>query len=190
MNKKLILIFAIFIFSFPLFSQSKSEIENILKQNEEIYQHLEEDLNSIKLLVDVLKSNNENVDLNVNSIKDISNTAIDKINKLNTNIEIIKKALISNNDDMGVIIGELGDMTEELNEYKRYVNSLKTRMTRNEILINTIIPITTLPLVGFGIYDITNNNSTRGKVELYSGIGLFVGAELIYNGGHFIFKLW
>lgn len=190
MNKKLIFTLLVFLSVFPLFSQSKKEIENILNQNEEIYKELENDIHSIKALVDVLKSNNENVSLNANSIKDISNTAILKISELNNNIEIIKKALLSNNEDMGFVIEELGDLNKELNEYKLYVESVKDRMTRNEIMINALIPIISLPIAIFGTYDLYNNMTTRGKIELYSGIGLFIGAELTYNCGHFIFKLW
>ena len=190
MNKKWILGIIFVLLSFNLSSQSKEEIKSILNQNEQIYKNLEDDFKSIQMLVDVLKSNDSEIQVNANSIKDISNTAITKINKLETNIELLKKALISNNENVGVIIDELGEMSESLNDYKQYVNSVKLRMTRNEVLINTLIPITTLPLVGFGVYDMFTNQYMVGKIEVYSGLALFIGAEVIYNGGHFILKLW
>lgn len=189
MNKRFILVLFTLL-SFNLFAQNKEQIIDILNQNEQIYKQLEDDFKSIQSLVDVLKSANSNIQLNANSIKSISDNAIIRINNLEENIEHFKSALISNNEDLGTVINELGELSVELSEYKAYVNSLKLRMTRNEIIVNTIIPITTLPLVGFGVYDILNDNKVKGNFELYSGIGLFVGAELIYNGGHFILKLW
>lgn len=190
MNKKWIISVIFILLSFNLFSQNKEEIKLILNQNEQIYKNLEDDFKSIQMLVDVLKFNDSEIKVNANSIQDISNTAIIKINKLETNVEFLRKALISNNEDVGVIIDELGEMSNSLNEYKKYVNSIRLRMTRNEVLINTLIPITTLPLIGFGLYDMLNDQYTIGKIEVYSGLALFVGTEIIYNGGHFILKLW
>ena len=190
MSKKLFVLSLITLLSFNLFSQTKGEVISALNQNEIIYKQLEEDLQSIQSLVDLLKSKNSNVQLNANSIKSISDNAIIRINNLENNIELFKGALISNNEDLGVVIEELGTLSKELSDYKSYVDSLKLRVTRSEIIVNTVIPLTSLPLIGFGVYDVLNDNTIRGSAELYGGLGLFICAELIYNGGHFILKLW
>ena len=54
---------------------------------------------------------------------------------------------------------------------------------------NILIPIATVPLIISGSILMATNND-YGKPMLYTGVGLLVGCELAWNGGHFIFKIW
>lgn len=105
------------------------------------------------------------------------------------NLENYKKALESNKDDVSYIIDLFVEAYGEVQELNEYVAVCKTREKRNEIMVNIMIPVATVPMiVTGGILMATNNDF--GKPVLYTGVGLLVGCELVYNGGHFIFKIW
>lgn len=105
------------------------------------------------------------------------------------NLENYKKALESNKDDVSYIIDLFAEAYGEVQELNEYVAVCKAREKRNEIMVNIMIPVATVPMiVTGGILMATNNDF--GKPVLYTGVGLLVGCELVYNGGHFIFKIW
>lgn len=113
------------------------------------------------------------------------------------------KALESNKEDTENAIIVIGNMQEEIetltvqldnaksqfNYYKEYAEECLAKEKRSIIATNIIIPLTTIPIMVFGGVLLASNNDF-GKPVLYSGLGLFIGCEVIYNGGHWVFKLW
>lgn len=112
-------------------------------------------------------------------------------------------ALKSNKEDTAnaiEIIGEMQEVNEtltvQLNDaknqfefYKEYAEECLAKEKRSVIATNVIIPLTTIPIMVLGGILMASNNDF-GKPVLYSGLGLFFGCEIIYNGGHWVFKLW
>lgn len=113
------------------------------------------------------------------------------------------KALISNKEDTALaitMVGELqaenGNLKNEINNikvnfdiYKEYAEEQIRKEKRAIALGNIIIPATTVPMIIAGSVLMATNND-YGKPILYTGVGLLVGCELVWNGGHFIFKIW
>lgn len=113
------------------------------------------------------------------------------------------KALISNKEDTALAISMIGELQEEkdnlktevktlheqFNAYVEFADSCIKKEKRAMIVGNIMIPATTVPMIVAGSVLMATNNDFGAPV-LYSGIGLLVGCELVWNGGHFIFKVW
>lgn len=113
------------------------------------------------------------------------------------------KCLESNKEDTANAIEIIGEMTEyentlklqindintQFSAYKEYTEECKKREKRAIIVGNIIIPITTIPMIVTGGILMAANND-MGKPVFYTGCGLLVGCEVVWNGGRFIFTLW
>lgn len=113
------------------------------------------------------------------------------------------EALKSNKEDTSNAITVIGDMQEEIETltiqltdaknqfsyYKEYAEECLVREKKSVIATNVIIPLTTIPIMAFGGVLMASNNDF-GKPVLYTGLGLFIGCEITYNAGHFVFKIW
>ena len=104
-------------------------------------------------------------------------------------MENLKKALISNKEDVSTAIAEMGVLYEQVKLLNEKITYLEIRQKRAFATTNIIIPITTLPMIITGSVLMATNND-YGKPVFYTGVGLLVGCEVVWNGGHFIFKLW
>ena len=92
-------------------------------------------------------------------------------------------ALDSNKEDTHEVISILGDMTEEISKAEK-----QKELTNKFVQI--VIPTMTLPLVVSGAYlYFATDEKDFGKLMMICGGGLFIGAEIIWNGGKFI-KIW
>jgi len=113
------------------------------------------------------------------------------------------KALVSNKEDTQEAIKIVGELTEENNNLKNELNNIKVdfeiykeyaeeqkRKEKSAIVMgNVIIPISTVPMIITGAILMVSNND-YGKPVFYTGLGLLIGCELVWNGGHLIFKIW
>jgi hypothetical protein len=113
------------------------------------------------------------------------------------------KALISNKEDTALAITIVGDLQlenknlkneiENINvqfkNYKEYAEDCIKKEEKAIIMGNILIPIATVPLIISGSILMATNND-YGKPMFYTGVGLLVGCEMVWNGGHFIFKIW
>jgi hypothetical protein len=113
------------------------------------------------------------------------------------------KALISNKEDTALAITMVGELQTENGNLKNEINNIKVNFdaykeyaeeqARKEKMAitmgNVMIPVVTVPMIVVGSV-LTATNNDYGKPVLYTGLGLLVGCELVWNGGHFIFKIW
>lgn len=113
------------------------------------------------------------------------------------------KALISNKEDTALAITIVGDLQLENKNLKNEINNIKVnfdvykeyaeeqaRKEKRAITLgNIMIPATTVPMIIAGSVLMATNND-YGKPIFYTGVGLLVGCELVWNGGHFMFKIW
>ena len=105
-------------------------------------------------------------------------------------IDSMRKALISNKEDTHEVISILGDMQEELDRYKIYLNEIEKKAKRADLFVQILIPTLSVPMIANGIYLYANGNENYGKVCMYGGVIMLVGAELVWNGGKFVLKIW
>lgn len=112
-----------------------------------------------------------------------------QLNNCLENLENCEKALQSNKEDTSVAIEELGNIFSEYQKYKELAANAENRLRRAYVTGNIMIPAISLPLIITGSVLMATNND-YGKPVLYSGLGALIGCELIWNGGHLIFKVW
>lgn len=96
------------------------------------------------------------------------NSAIEKLNIAETNAKLLNEAL-----------------------------AYQERKNKNAYIAgNIIIPVVGLPFIFTGAMLVANSNEDSlvspdfANALLYSGIAITVGCELVWNGGHLIFKWW
>lgn len=187
MKKIMFLLMLVF---FESFVYSNELINLKLDEQDLLLDDLEKEFNDVKLLVSTLEINNSNLANYAKTLELRVNFCNQKINELQTNIDSTKKALLSNKEDTSEIISVLGEMQDELNNYKIYVFNLEQKINRSNKFVQITIPITSLLLISNGIYLYCFDEKECGKFCIISGTVFFCGAELIWNGGKFILKLW
>lgn len=113
------------------------------------------------------------------------------------------QCLLSNKEDTANAISMIGELSDENDSLKIQLNNLQTQFSNYEeyaescmakekrvvIATNIIIPLTTIPMIISGGILMAANNE-YGKPMLYTGAGLLIGCEVVFNGGHFVFKVW
>lgn len=118
-------------------------------------------------------------------------------------MDLATKALISNKEDTALAIEIIGDITEENTKIKEENNNIKKinenlkevivdyeqKQKRTNAVVNIIIPATTVPMIISGAVLMATDND-YGKPVFYTGLGLLVGCELVWNGGHLVFHVW
>lgn len=87
------------------------------------------------------------------------------------------------------MISELGRLSEKIKNLTERIAFLEIANKRALIATNIIIPVATIPMVFTGAILMVSNND-YGKPVFYTGLGLLIGCELVWNGGHLIFKIW
>lgn len=113
------------------------------------------------------------------------------------------KCLESNKEDTANALEVLGLMQEEndtlkvqistirkeFDTYKEFAEDAKKKEKMAITVGNIIIPVATVPMIVAGSV-LTATNNDYGKPVLYTGLGLLVGCEITWNGGHFVFHIW
>ena len=165
-------------------------INSKLDEQDKLLDDLEVEMNNIKLLVTSLQSDNANLVTYSESLEKRIETCNQKIYDMQETIISMKKALISNKEDTHEVISILGEMQEELNNYKTYINELEKKAKCTDTFVQILIPTLSVPMIVNGIYLYANGNENYGKLCIGSGVVMLVGAELVWNGGKFILKIW
>ena len=165
-------------------------INSKLDEQDTLLDELELEMNNIRNLVKSLKLDNENITLYSESLEKRIAICNQKIDEMQETIDSMRKALISNKEDTHEVISILGEMQEELNNYKTYINELEKKAKYTDTFVQILIPTLSVPMIVNGIYLYANGNENYGKLCIGSGVVMLVGAELVWNGGKFILKIW
>lgn len=187
--KKIISIIILICFTFT-FIFADAFINSKLDEQDALLDELELEMNNIKNLVESLKLDNTNLITYSESLEKRITTCNQKIDEMQETIDSMRKALISNKEDTHEVISILGDMQEELDGYKIYLNEMEKKAKRTDLFVQILIPTLSVPMIANGIYLYANGNENYGKICMYSGAIMLVGAELVWNGGKFVFKVW
>ena len=187
--KKFISVIILICFTFT-FVFADTFINSKLDEQDELLDELELEMNNIKNLVESLKLDNANLTLYSESLEKRIETCNQKIDEMQETIDSMRKALISNKEDTHEVISILGNMQEELDRYKIYLNEIEKKAKRADLFVQVLIPTLSVPMIANGIYLYANGNENYGKVCMYGGAIIFVGAEFVWNGGKFVLKIW
>lgn len=187
--KKFISIILLISFTFT-FVFADTFVNSKLDEQDKLLDDLELEMNNIKLLVTSLQSDNTNLITYSESLEKRIESCNQKIYDMQETIVSMKKALTSNKEDTHEVISILGEMQEELNKYKIYINEVEKKAKRTDTFVQILIPTLSVPMIANGIYLYANGNESYGKLCIGSGVIMLVGAELVWNGGKFILKIW
>ena len=186
--KKFTVIFILLMFTSCTFANAF--INEKLNEQDDILDSLENEMTNIKLLVSSLQDDNCNLILYSESLEKRVETCNEKIDEMQETIASMRKALESNKEDTSEVISILGDMQEELDNYKLYIFEMEKKLKRADLFVQIMIPTLSVPMIANGTYLYMNGNEQYGKICLIGGVSLFLGAELVWQSGKFIFKVW
>jgi len=159
-------------------------INKTLDEQDDLIKNVETQVSKMTDIIDFLKIDNLNEKNKIVELEKINKDMSVKLNEMFENNENLKLALNSNKEDTSEVISVMGDMFED-------IKKLSKQKSRANKFVQIAIPSTTIPLalVGLYLYACTDYKEL-GKVCCVCGTSLFVGGELVWNGGKFIFKLW
>lgn len=186
--KKITSIFIIFSMLFNICANDF--INEKLDRQDELLNSLELEMNAITNLVISLQSDNSNLITYSDSLEKKIEICNKRIDEMQETIESTRTALISNKEDTGEVISILGDMQTALDKYKMILAEMERKAKRTDKFIQIAIPVLSLPMVANGVYLYINGDEDYGKMCIIEGAVIFIGAEVLWNSGKFILKIW
>lgn len=178
--------FLIFIISTVLLINIYADdfVNQKLNEQDELIDNIELQITNMTNLISLLKLDNLDMSKCINELEKSNINMSNEISALKDTNKDLHTALNSNKEDTHELISILGDMSEEIakmNKQKEFTNKF----------VQIAIPTTTIPLALAGLYLYAcTDYKELGKVCGIYGATLFVGGELIWNGGKFVFKIW
>ena len=159
-------------------------INQKLDEQDKLIDEIELQVLDMTKLISSLKLDKANMENHIIQLENGNQKMNNEIKFLKENNDELHTALNSNKEDTHEVINVLGAMTEEIakiNKQKELTNKF----------VQITIPCTTIPLIisGAYLYFITDEKDC-GKIMMICGGSIFIGAELIWNGGKFILKIW
>lgn len=158
----------------------------------ELLDNLEAQYQNLILKVETL----ENLSSNLES--ELQNSKIDLMNSLN-NCQMLKAALISNKEDTSAALLVAGELQEQLDKYKEYIQHIEKRLKDNHFFVNMTYPTLFIAgaITGIGGYLLFNGASTNNNTKIKTGtimasVGAItlVGVEIVFNIGSVKFNFW
>ena len=155
---------------------------------EELFTKCEETLTQQEAIIKRLTLTSENLE------KDLINLTIE-YNNLKNSLAQMKEALISNKDDTSFMIRELGKLLDEIVALKEKTAYLEKRMKNAYIYGNVVTTIPGLLVMSKGFADLAMSGADPVKVDMAwkwiaAGAITELGMHVVYQGGHWIFKIW
>ena len=155
---------------------------------EELFTKCEETLKQQEAIIKRLTLTSENLE------KDLANLTIE-YNNLKNSLAQMKEALISNKDDTSFMIRELGKLLDEIVALKEKSAYLEKRMKNAYIYGNVVTTIPGLLVMAKGFADLAMSNADPVKVDaawkwIAAGAITELGMHVVYQSGHWIFKIW
>lgn len=180
--KKLLIFYIVSILCFENLYADDFVNQKLNEQND-LINNIELEILNMDKLISSLKLDNINLSEYATQLENGNKAMSEEIISLKENNKELHTALNSNKEDTHEVINILGGMSEEIakiNKQKELTNKF----------VQIAIPTMTLPLVisGAYLYFVTDEKDF-GKLMMICGGGLFIGAEITWNGGKFI-KIW
>ena len=178
--KKLMIIFMLCLFGN---FYADDFVNQKLNEQNELIDNIEFEIMNMENIISSLKLDNTNLTEYTTKLENGNKVMSEEITSLKENNKELHVALDSNKEDTHEVINILGNMTEEITKAEK-----QKELTNKFVQI--AIPTMALPLVASGAYMyFATDEKDLGKLMMMCGGGLFIGAEITWNGGKFI-KIW
>ena len=178
--KKLMMIFTLCLFGN---FYADDFVNQKLNEQNELIDNIEFEIMNMENIISSLKLDNTNLTEYTTKLENGNKVMSEEITSLKENNKELHIALDSNKEDTHEVINILGNMTEEITKAEK-----QKELTNKFVQI--AIPTMALPLVASGAYMyFATDEKDLGKLMMICGGGLFIGAEITWNGGKFI-KIW
>ena len=178
--KKLMIIFTLCLFGN---FYADDFVNQKLNEQNELIDNIEFEIMNMENIISSLKLDNTNLTEYTTKLENGNKVMSEEITSLKENNKELHVALDSNKEDTHEVINILGNMTEEITKAEK-----QKELTNKFVQI--AIPTMALPLVASGAYMyFATDEKDLGKLMMMCGGGLFIGAEITWNGGKFI-KIW
>lgn len=178
--KKLMMIFTLCLFGN---FYADDFVNQKLNEQNELIDNIEFEIMNMENIISSLKLDNTNLTEYTTKLENGNKVMSEEITSLKENNKELHVALDSNKEDTHEVINILGNMTEEITKAEK-----QKELTNKFVQI--AIPTMSLPLVVSGAYMyFATDEKDLGKLMMMCGGGLFIGAEITWNGGKFI-KIW
>ena len=178
--KKLMMIFTLCLFEN---FYADDFVNQKLNEQNELIDNIEFEIMNMENIISSLKLDNTNLTEYTTKLENGNKVMSEEITSLKENNKELHVALDSNKEDTHEVINILGNMTEEITKAEK-----QKELTNKFVQI--AIPTMALPLVASGAYMyFATDEKDLGKLMMMCGGGLFIGAEITWNGGKFI-KIW
>ena len=159
-------------------------INKTLDNQDDLIKNIEIQVGKMNGIINLLKVDNINMNNKVSDLEKINQDMSVQLNNMYENNESLKLALNSNKEDTHEVIAIMGNMFED-------IDKLNKQKSRTNKFVQIAIPSATIPLALTGLYLYTcTDYKELGKVCGICGATLFIGGELVWNCGKYIFKLW
>lgn len=96
---------------------------------------------------------------------------------------------MSNKEDTSYMIALLGEAAEKAEKLEVRIHELEIQLKRNFWFSTIGISLMSLAPIAIGAIEYSKGD-VYGKDYMWAGLGLFIGAQLVYQGGHWLFKFW
>lgn len=139
-------------------------------------------LTSLQLQVETLKTSSKNLETELTCTKN---------ELMNSKLlcQQLKTALISNKDDAGVIIKEIGELTEKVKSLNEYVDKMKKRIKFAPLGAGILgIGCTTGSFILSQGLDFDDNSYNKDAAII--GGSIVFGSVLIWTLGEYVFQVW
>ena len=178
--KKLMMIFTLCLFGN---FYADDFVNQKLNEQNELIDNIEFEIMNMENIISSLKLDNTNLTEYTTKLENGNKVMSEEITSLKENNKELHIALDSNKEDTHEVINILGNMTEEITKAEK-----QKELTNKFVQI--AIPTMTVPLIASGAYMyFATDEKDLGKLMMMCGGGLFIGAEITWNGGKFI-KIW
>ena len=178
--KKLMMIFTLCLFGN---FYADDFVNQKLNEQNELIDNIEFEIMNMENIISSLKLDNTNLTEYTTKLENGNKVMSEEITSLKENNKELHIALDSNKEDTHEVINILGNMTEEITKAEK-----QKELTNKFVQI--AIPTMTVPLIASGAYMyFATDEKDLGKLMMICGGGLFIGAEITWNGGKFI-KIW
>ncbi len=78
----------------------------------------------------------------------------------------------------------------ELDLYDKRMASIEKQVKNSYVFTTVATNTLCLIPVGIGFVELANGNTDRGWVYIKTGLAITIGVNLVYQGGHWVFKIW
>lgn len=149
----------------------------------ELFDKCDEKVTSLQLRVQTLSQYSQSLE------EDLSRLMTD-VTTLKADLTRTRNALLSNREDTDSALALAGEFYEKAKALEERVAYAERKNKNSTIYANVVTPIPGLIFMVQGFIEMGKGNTDYGWRLFEIGAITLVGMEVVYQGGHWLFKIW